>query len=308
MKNVKVSVCMSIYNTKESHLKEAVSSILNQTFADFEFLIVNDSPQNTDLDKIINSFDDKRIRYFKNNQNLGIAASRNRLLELAQGEYIAVMDHDDISLPERLAKQVEFLETHPDIGVVSCCYRRIPDNKIKKLPSTDLEIKYSFFTRCAILHPASMFRKEILADNQINYDKAFTPAEDYALWCSLVPFTRFANLPDILFHYRRHPGNTSKLQISKMKESTQKVVSLYKENNKALWLAAQKNILTTYRLSLFSFLPLLSVKKYHGRLTYKLFGLIPFFRHKDTSQAEPLSKFSACRGFKVKTKTRYIKK
>lgn len=97
---------MSIYNTKESHLKEAVSSILNQTFADFEFLIVNDSPQNTDLDKIINSFDDKRIRYFKNNQNLGIAASRNRLLELAQGEYIAVMDHDDISLPERDRKSV----------------------------------------------------------------------------------------------------------------------------------------------------------------------------------------------------------
>ena len=299
---------MSIYNTKESHLKEAVSSILNQTFADFEFLIVNDSPQNADLDKIINSFDDKRIRYFKNDKNLGIAASRNRLLELAQGEYIAVMDHDDISLPERLAKQVQFLETHPDIGVVSCCYQRIPDNKIKNLPLADLDIKYSFFTRCAILHPASMFRKEILADHQINYNKTFTPAEDYALWCSLVPFTRFANLPDILFHYRQHPGNTSKLQISKMKESTQKVVSLYKENNKALWLAAQKNILTTCRLSLFSFLPLLSVKKYHGWQTYKLFGLIPFFRQKDTLQAEPFSKFSACRGFKVKIKTRYIKK
>lgn len=307
MKNVKVSVCMSIYNTKESHLREAVSSILSQTFADFEFLIVNDSPQNTDLDKIINSFDDKRIRYFKNSQNLGIADSRNRLLELAAGEYVAVMDHDDISLPDRLRKQVLFLDSHPDIGVVSCSYQRIPDNKIKNMPLSDLDIKYSFFTRCAILHPASMFRKEILAANQINYDKTFTPAEDYALWCNLVPFTRFANLPDILFHYRRHSGNTSKLQISKMKESTQKVASVYKENNKALWLSAQKNILTTYRLSLFSFLPLLSIKKYHGKLTYKLFGLIPFFWRKDTSQTEPL-KFFNLPGIKVKAKTRYIKK
>lgn len=87
---------MPIYNTDERYLREAVKSILDQTYEDFELLILNDSPDNTYLDKIVESFADKRIRYFKNEFNLGITPSRNKLISLAQGEYLAVMDHDDI--------------------------------------------------------------------------------------------------------------------------------------------------------------------------------------------------------------------
>jgi glycosyltransferase involved in cell wall biosynthesis len=113
-----VSVVMPIYNnTQEEFLREAISSILSQTFTDFEFLILNDSPDNTKLDNIVKSFHDKRIRYYKNKKNLGISGSRNKLIELAKGEFLAIFDHDDISLPDRLEKQVEFLNAHPEIGV-----------------------------------------------------------------------------------------------------------------------------------------------------------------------------------------------
>ena len=115
---VKVSVCMPVYNTKPEYLREAVESILNQTFKDFEFLILSDSPDNTEIDKIISSYDDKRIKYSKNTKNIGISESRNKLLKTAKGEYIAVFDHDDISLPNRLEKEVEYLDKNPDVSVV----------------------------------------------------------------------------------------------------------------------------------------------------------------------------------------------
>lgn len=299
---------MPIFNTAEAYLREAVSSILQQTFTDFEFLIVNDSPQNTKLNEIIESFNDNRIKYYINDRNLGIAGSRNLLLDKAQGEYIAIMDHDDVSLPERLMKQVEFLDNNPDIGAVGCSYQRIPDGKIKMMPANDIDIKCSLFTRCALLHPSTMIRKSILIENQIRYEIEYTPAEDYALWCNLVPFTRFANLPDILFHYRQHPGNTSKIQINKMKESTKKIAALYKENNKALWTAAQRNIKTTYNFKLFSWLPILSVSDYQNHRIYKLFRFIPIFWLKTKSLKEPLSFITAIPGCKMTVKKRYLKK
>lgn len=113
-----VSVLTPIYNSNPSHLKECIESILNQTFSDFEFIILNDSPENNELDKIVESYKDKRIKYFKNDKNLGISRSRNKLIDLAQGEYIAIFDHDDISLPTRLEKQVRFLDENLDVGLV----------------------------------------------------------------------------------------------------------------------------------------------------------------------------------------------
>ena len=97
-----VSVLLPVYNTPEDFLRQAVESILNQTFQDFELLIVNDA-STTDVEKVIRSYSDSRIKYFKNKTNLGISGTRNILLDKAQGKYLAVMDHDDISLPERLA-------------------------------------------------------------------------------------------------------------------------------------------------------------------------------------------------------------
>lgn len=101
----KVSVLMPVYKTQEEHLRQAIESVLNQTYADFEFLILDDCPDDTRED-IVKSYQDKRIKYSQNEKNLGITPSRNKLIDMAQGEYLAVFDHDDISLPERFAKQV----------------------------------------------------------------------------------------------------------------------------------------------------------------------------------------------------------
>ncbi len=281
MHKIKVSVCMALYNTKEAYLREAVASILNQTFKDFELLIVNDSPQNTELDKVIESFDDSRIKYFRNETNLGISGARNLLLDRAEGEYIAVMDHDDIALPERLAEEVKFLDSHPEIGVVGCCYQRIPDGKIKKLQLNDTEIKHRFFTRCAILHPSAMVRKSVLEENKIRYESEFTPSEDYALWCRLAPHTCFANLPQILFCYRSYSGNTSKSQNAKMKNASARIVEFYKRDNPELWKKAQEDLEMVYQVLLFSFLPLLSVEVCGKRRVYKLFGFLPVMKREE---------------------------
>lgn len=101
---------MPVYNSNLAYLKETIESVLNQTFSDFEFLILNDLPQNLELENFILQYakKDERIRYFKNPRNLGISGSRNKLIDLAKGEFLAVIDHDDISVKERFEKQVAF--------------------------------------------------------------------------------------------------------------------------------------------------------------------------------------------------------
>ena len=138
----KISVLMPVYNTPENYLREAVESILAQTCADFEFLILNDASTDDNVEKVINSYDDKRIRYWQNDRNLGISLSRNKLIGLSRGEYLAVFDHDDVSLPERLEKQAAFLDAHPEVGVVGCWYRILgTENKVSRFPAEDAEIK-----------------------------------------------------------------------------------------------------------------------------------------------------------------------
>ena len=114
---MKVSVLMPVYRTDERFLREAIESVLAQTFADFEFLILDDSPDD-DRSRIVSEFNDPRITYMRNDRNIGISASRNRLLDMAKGEYLAVFDHDDICRPERLEKQVAWLDAHPKCGVI----------------------------------------------------------------------------------------------------------------------------------------------------------------------------------------------
>ena len=133
MTHPKVSVLMPVYNTKEEYLREAIESILNQTFTDFEFLILDDDSKN-DISEIVQSYSDKRIHFIQNKQNLGLSGIRNKLMSLASGEYIAWMDSDDISLPSRLEKQVAYLDTHLDVSLVSALYERFPEPLIPKCP------------------------------------------------------------------------------------------------------------------------------------------------------------------------------
>ena len=210
----KVSVLMPVYKTDEKYLREAIESILNQTFTDFEFLILDDCPDDP-REEIVKSYKDKRIKYAKNDRNLGITPSRNKLINMASGEYLAVFDHDDISLPDRFAKEVEYLDNHPEVGVVSCQVKKIVRQSVSNNPIKDHDIKLALMRECAMSHSAAMLRKSVLLGNDVCYEEDFSPSEDYALWCRLIPYTKFYNIPEVLFHYRDHKDNTSHHHLGK---------------------------------------------------------------------------------------------
>ncbi len=195
----KVSVLMPVYNVKEEYLRAAIESILNQSFSDFEFVILDDN-SSISIDHIINSYNDKRIKFYKNSSNIGIAESRNKLMDLAKGEYAALMDNDDISETNRLSKQVEFLDNNPDISIISSAYERLTDKKIVKHP---VNVRYfDLLKGCVIAHPAVMFRIKDLRHYKLKYNPNFICSQDYELWSRAIRFLKMANLPDVLLKYR----------------------------------------------------------------------------------------------------------
>lgn len=275
-----VSVLLPVYNTPEDFLRQAIESILHQTYTDFELLIINDA-STTDVESVIKSYSDKRIKYFKNATNLGISGTRNLLLDKAAGKYFAIMDHDDISLPERLAREVEFLDQNPSVGVVSCRAQIIDSPEILNYPVSDQDIEFKILVDNCIVHPAAMIRRSVLEQYNIRYEKEFSPAEDYALWCRLLGKTEFHNLPDILFMYRDHPNNTSHRQAFRMAKATEAIQIFARRDNQALWNLIQKKYHRTTRIRLFNFLPLLTIHYAFNRCTINLFGIIPILSVKD---------------------------
>lgn len=252
----KVSVLIPVYKTKKEHLKEAIQSILDQTFSDFELLILDDAPDDNRED-LVRSYSDNRIKYSKNEQNLGISRSRNKLIKMAQGEYLAVMDHDDISFPERLEKQVRYLDTHPDVGVVSGQAIIIPAQKTLTFPSSNFDIKLALTRDCALIHSASMIRKSVLTENNICYEEGYSPAEDYALWCRLIEYTNFHNLEDFLIYYRDHPESTSHKQKEKMEFATWAIWDRIRREHPALYAGLLSRIKHVTDIKLFGFIPFL---------------------------------------------------
>ena len=195
----KVSVLMPVYNVKEEYLRESIESILNQTFSDFEFIILDDC-STTNIEPIINSYNDKRIKFFRNEQNLGIAKSRNKLMELAQGEYAALMDNDDISFPQRFEKQVTFLDNNKEISIVSAAYETFPNKTIINQPLAPCYL--DLYKGCIITHPLAMFRLDDMKKYNLQYDNSFICSQDYELWSRAIRYLKMANLPDVLLKYR----------------------------------------------------------------------------------------------------------
>jgi len=274
----KISVLMPIYNTNLGHLQEAINSILQQSEPDFEFLILNDSPDNQELENFVLSFDDKRIKYLKNEKNMGISASRNKLIDLASGKYLATMDHDDISLPERLKKEADYLDANEQIGVVGSWYQRMGVNKIVKFPSDNLTISMYLTDDSYISHSSTMIRKSVLDENNIRYESEFTPAEDYALWCRLIGKTEFYNIPEVLFLYRRHENQTSKLQTEKMYAMRDKIRSFVRAEHPDLY-AKFSNLPAVVSFKLLGFIPLGKYKMQSSHIS-PLLRRIPFLKIK----------------------------
>ncbi len=205
-----ISVLMSVYNSEE-YLAESIKSILNQTFKNFEFLIIDDGSTDKSLE-IISSYNDKRIVLIKNKNNLGLAASLNKGMKLAKGKYIARMDADDIALPTRLDKQFSFMENNRDIDISGSYVQFFGNDRdtIVKYPLENEDIKARLIFNCAFAHPVVILRKNSFLDKNLFYDKAVKHAEDYELWSRVAQSCRMANIPEVLLRYRLHKDQVSK--------------------------------------------------------------------------------------------------
>lgn len=206
MDTPKISVIMPVYNG-EKYLKEAIESILNQTFKDFEFIIINDGSTDNS-DKIINAYDDSRIKYLFQ-ENKGLPATLNRGIEIATGYYIARMDQDDISHANRLHEEVNFLDQNPDIYLVGTWIDIIDDQSnhlsITKYPLTSNYIRRAMTYNNPFAHGSVMFRKKIVE----KYNDNLKYAEDYDLWSRIAPRYETANIPKILYQWRVNPNGMS---------------------------------------------------------------------------------------------------
>ena len=199
-----VSVILPAYNAQDT-IAESIDSILNQSFRDFELIVINDGSTDA-TEKVIAQYDDSRIRYFANPGNQGLIYTLNRGLELSQGKYIARMDADDISLPARFEKQVRILEEHPEIIVCGTQIKGFGLSKASKYIFTAKEksgeLKYWLLKYPCFAHPSVMIRRQVLTEHHICYDKDYLHAEDYKLWVDLSSYGDFYNIQEVLLRYR----------------------------------------------------------------------------------------------------------
>ncbi len=213
--NAKITVLMPTYNGSK-HIRTSIDSVLSQTFSDFELLIVNDGSTDNTLD-IITSYNDCRIRVITNERNIGITKSLNRGLAKARGEYIARLDDDDVSMPERLQKQYDFLNKHTDIVLVGGWAEHIDKNgdiiRVRKTPTDPLVIRYELLYSNCFYHSAIMFRKQEILDIG-GYNEEFKHAQDYELFSRLINNHKLANIPEVLIQYRMNPNSIVSTQKS----------------------------------------------------------------------------------------------
>ncbi|MGH2416577.1 MAG: glycosyltransferase family 2 protein, partial [Microcystaceae cyanobacterium] len=180
MFNPKVTVIMPVYNS-EDYLYNSINSILNQTFKNLEFLIFNDGSTDKSAE-IIQSYSDPRIKFYNSYKNCGHVVHLNRGIDLAQGQYIARMDSDDIALPKRLEKQVTFLEKHPEVGILGsyCWLINELGQKlgIYPVPLHDLQIRWTSLLANPFAHPTVILRRDVLRENNLNYNISLQAVED----------------------------------------------------------------------------------------------------------------------------------
>jgi glycosyltransferase involved in cell wall biosynthesis len=208
---------MAVHNG-EKYLREALESILEQTFTDFEFVIIDDGSTDQTAD-IIKSYPDPRIIALKNETNLNLSASLNRGLKIARGAYIARMDADDISRPGRLQAQFDFLESHPDIGLCGAWIKIIGADKIWKMPARADLIPALLLFGPQIFHPTAFWRRESFSQNNLFYNETFGKSQDYELWARAAKFIKLANLKKVLLDYRVTEGQIKDFQASAWRQN-----------------------------------------------------------------------------------------
>ncbi|MCC9073929.1 glycosyltransferase [Flavobacterium sp. F-65] len=222
MQTPEISVIMPIYNAG-SFLKESIESILNQTHTDFELLLLNDKSTDNSLEIILEyKQKDSRVVVIDKQSNVGPANIRNEGILIAKGKFIALMDADDIALPNRFEKQIAIFKKYPEIGVCGSWFTFFgaKKNTVTHSEKHD-DIKISFLHSCSIGNPTVMLRKDALSG--LNFDNSFTISEDYDLWTRLITKTNFYNIQESLLQYRWHSNNISKTRIINEAEAIRRI-------------------------------------------------------------------------------------
>ncbi|MCS6981063.1 MAG: glycosyltransferase family 2 protein [Flavobacteriales bacterium] len=199
-----VSVLMPAFNAGP-YISEAIQSILNQSCPDFELLVLDDGSQDN-TQEIVLSYSDKRIRYLPNGKNLKLVATLNKGLDLAQGQFIARMDADDISLPQRFEKQIQFLHENPDVGCVGTGFRTLglPQDYDVLYDHRPGMVQAQLLFDCKIAHATVMMRRSILDIYPIRYNPRYIHVEDFDFFHRLSLITRLCSIPEVLYLRRHH--------------------------------------------------------------------------------------------------------
>jgi glycosyltransferase involved in cell wall biosynthesis len=209
-----ISVLMAVYNG-EKYLKEAIESILQQTYTNFEFIIVNDGSTDSTAE-IIATYTDTRIKVINSPQNCGLIDSLNKGIDIAKGDYIARLDADDIAMPERLAIQVQYLQQHTDVvllgsGAVLLQNNQLGDHTYYQHEQECIAVHLLF--RNVFIHSSVMVKTSVI--NAIRFDKDYYLAEDYILWVKIAQKHKTATLKQALVQHRNHETNITKLKYDK---------------------------------------------------------------------------------------------
>ena len=221
-----VSVLMPVFKTAP-YLRQAMDSMLTQTFKDFELIVLNDcSPDNAE--EILDTYDDSRIVRYKGEKNVGLSNVLNVGIGMARGKYIARMDSDDISLPNRLQIQVDYLENHPDVDLVSVGMQLFGAREATWIRERDPEkVKIEALFHSPVLHASSVWRKDSFEKHGLRFRQEMVPSEDYDLWTrALVKDLKLVNLRDVLYKYRIHDAQAT-FQTEKTAEKDRQVLTNY---------------------------------------------------------------------------------
>lgn len=208
--NPLVSVVMPVYNS-QAYVATAIESILSQTFTNFEFIIIDDCSGDESI-TIINRFTDSRIILLKNEINLKTTKTLNRGIQAANGKYIVRMDSDDWSFPDRIEKQVSFMESNPDVvecgGKIIVCDKQLNQINVRSYPLTDSQIRSKIFYYNPFAHPATIWRKDAIIKAGY-YDEKIPLTQDYDLTFRVGKLGKLANLEDALIKLRTHEKSSS---------------------------------------------------------------------------------------------------
>lgn len=227
MTSPRVTVLMPVYNG-QAFLREAVASVLAQTYHDFELLIIDDGSTDK-TPAILQEFHDPRIRIVRNETNLKLIRSLNRGIGLARGEFIARMDADDLCHPERFARQVEFLERSPDVDVVGTDIIIFETDTARGFrpsppPTSAAQVRWELLRVSCLYHPTVMLRKSIFASEE-PYDPEYVHCEDYELWLRLSRRRRLENLDEPLLYYRRHAASITACHRIEQRQRAQRALA-----------------------------------------------------------------------------------